>query len=90
MRTDHVTGFLLILIAAVMNGAYAIPMKFMSRWKWENIWLVGGGSGHGFKHGPLLGEYVAARVTETRPAKNEIEPRFSLATKQTIQNRSVH
>jgi len=40
MRTDHVTGFLLILIAAVMNGAYAIPMKFMSRWKWENIWLV--------------------------------------------------
>jgi hypothetical protein len=40
MRTDHVTGFLLILIAAVMNGAYAIPMKFMSRWKWENIWLA--------------------------------------------------
>ena len=22
-------------------------------------WLVGGGSGHGFKHGPALGEYVA-------------------------------
>src|SRR6266404_5028831 len=40
MRTDYVTGFLLILIAAAMNGAYAIPMKFMSRWKWENIWLV--------------------------------------------------
>jgi L-rhamnose-H+ transport protein len=40
MRTDHVTGFLLILIAAVMNGAYAIPMKFMPRWKWENIWLI--------------------------------------------------
>jgi L-rhamnose-H+ transport protein len=40
MRTGHVTGFLLILIAAVMNGAYAIPMKLMSRWKWENIWLV--------------------------------------------------
>jgi L-rhamnose-H+ transport protein len=40
MRTDHVTGFLLILTAAAMNGAYAIPMKFMSRWKWENTWLV--------------------------------------------------
>ena len=40
MRTDYVTGFLLILIAAAMNGAYAIPMKFMPRWKWENIWLV--------------------------------------------------
>ncbi|MBA3800662.1 MAG: hypothetical protein H0X18_16520, partial [Geodermatophilaceae bacterium] len=22
-------------------------------------WIVGGGSGHGFKHGPALGEYVA-------------------------------
>ncbi|HKD03248.1 MAG TPA: FAD-dependent oxidoreductase [Terriglobales bacterium] len=27
-----------------------------------NIWIVGGGSGHGFKHGPALGEMVAARV----------------------------
>ena len=35
-----VTGFLLVLLAAVMNGAYAIPMRFMSRWKWENIWLL--------------------------------------------------
>jgi sarcosine oxidase len=58
--------------------------------QFDNVWLVGGGSGHGFKHGPSLGEYVAARVTETQAAKNEIEPRFSLATKQTVQNRSVH
>lgn len=35
-----VIGFLLVLLAAVMNGAYAIPMRFMSRWKWENIWLL--------------------------------------------------
>jgi glycine/D-amino acid oxidase-like deaminating enzyme len=28
----------------------------------RNVWLVGGGSGHGFKFGPALGEYVAARV----------------------------
>ena len=40
MRTDLITGFLLLLLAATMNGAYAIPMKFMPRWKWENIWLV--------------------------------------------------
>lgn len=58
--------------------------------EFDNVWLVGGGSGHGFKHGPSLGEYVAARITETQAAKNEIEPRFSLATKRTIQNRSVH
>ncbi len=25
----------------------------------ESWWLIGGGSGHGFKHGPALGEYVA-------------------------------
>jgi glycine/D-amino acid oxidase-like deaminating enzyme len=25
---------------------------------------VGGGSGHGFKHGPYLGEYVADRIAE--------------------------
>lgn len=58
--------------------------------EFDNVWLVGGGSGHGFKHGPSLGEYVTARVTESSQAKNEIEPRFSLATKQTVQNRSVH
>jgi sarcosine oxidase len=29
----------------------------------ENVWLVGGGSGHGYKHGPVVGEYVARRVT---------------------------
>jgi glycine/D-amino acid oxidase-like deaminating enzyme len=28
----------------------------------ENAWLVGGGSGHGFKMGPALGEHVAAVV----------------------------
>ena len=29
-----------------------------------NTWLVGGGSGHGFKMGPALGEYVARLVLE--------------------------
>jgi len=28
----------------------------------ENVWLVGGGSGHGFKMGPAVGEHVAAVV----------------------------
>ncbi|MFC3050921.1 FAD-dependent oxidoreductase [Kordiimonas pumila] len=26
---------------------------------WDNVWFVGGGSGHGFKHGPAVGRYVA-------------------------------
>ena len=29
-----------------------------------NMWIVGGGSGHGFKHGPALGEMVAEWVLE--------------------------
>ncbi len=28
----------------------------------ENVWLAGGGSGHGFKLGPALGEFVARHV----------------------------
>jgi sarcosine oxidase len=28
----------------------------------ENFWIVGGGSGHGFKHGPVMGEMVADAV----------------------------
>ena len=30
----------------------------------ENVWLLGGGSGHGFKHGPALGEMVAGWVLD--------------------------
>ena len=57
----------------------------------DNVWLVGGGSGHGFKHGPSLGEYVAAQVLQKAgSAAAKPEPRFSLATKQSTQNRSVH
>ncbi len=31
-----------------------------------SVWIVGGGSGHGFKHGPALGEYVARLVAGER------------------------
>ena len=51
----------------------------------ENVWLVGGGSGHGFKHGPALGEYVAEKIV----SGGEVENRFSLATKETVRKRSV-
>jgi len=49
-----------------------------------NVWLVGGGSGHGFKHGPALGEYVAARLWAAGG-----EPRFSLESKLSVQSRTV-
>jgi sarcosine oxidase len=56
----------------------------------ENVWMVGGGSGHGFKHGPSVGEYVAAQVTGGADARKHAEPRFSLATKLSTQHRAVH
>ena len=28
----------------------------------DNVWIIGGGSGHGFKHGPGVGEHVAKRI----------------------------
>jgi len=29
---------------------------------YDNVLVAGGGSGHGFKHGPVLGEYIAKRA----------------------------
>lgn len=52
----------------------------------ENVWLVGGGSGHGFKHGPAVGEYVTALLMGHR----QPEPRFTLATKERVQQRTVY
>jgi sarcosine oxidase len=40
----------------------------------DRVWFVGGGSGHGFKHGPAWGETVAAMVAGDAPA----DPRFGL------------
>jgi sarcosine oxidase len=54
---------------------------------WPNVILVGGGSGHGFKHGPAVGRYAAELLTGKLA---RTEPRFSLATKGTVQHRDVH
>ena len=35
-----------------------------------NVLLVGGGSGHGFKHGPEVGRYAAARLFGQRPSSS--------------------
>ncbi len=32
----------------------------------SNVWIAGGGSGHGFKHGPAVGEMMAACVLDGR------------------------
>ncbi len=47
-------------------------------------WIVGGGSGHGFKHGPVVGEYLAALVTGDAAGAAALAPpdaRFSLGAR---------
>jgi len=52
-----------------------------------NVVLVGGGSGHGLKHGPEVGRLAAELISG---GGRQGEPRFSLATKGETQHREVH
>jgi monomeric sarcosine oxidase len=52
----------------------------------ENVWLAGGGSGHGFKHGPAVGEYLSGLIDGSAV----VEPRFGLASKGRVQQRQVY
>jgi sarcosine oxidase len=42
------------------------------------VWLLGGGSGHGFKHGPSLAEYVAGLLE----GREEPDERFGLGERR--------
>lgn len=64
------------------SGDFLIDRHPMS----DNLYLVGGGSGHGFKHGPAVGRYAADLVTGDLRAA---EPRFGLASKRDRQKRAV-
>jgi glycine/D-amino acid oxidase-like deaminating enzyme len=44
----------------------------------DGVWIVGGGSGHGFKHGPALAEHVLELI-EGREAP---QPRFGLGPRE--------
>lgn len=54
---------------------------------YDRVWLVGGGSGHGFKHGPAVGERVARHIVDNNLP---IEPRFRLASKASVQARTAY
>ncbi len=53
----------------------------------DDILIVGGGSGHGFKHGPAIGDYVRDLFMRTDFVG---EPRFSMSAKATARARSVY
>ncbi len=57
--------------------------------EFDNVFIAGGGSGHGFKHGPAVGEYAARLATGAMNAEHA-EARFALATKTEAQRRGVY
>lgn len=42
--------------------------------KLGDVWIAGGGTGHAFKHGPVIGEYLAALVTGDGATVAELGP----------------
>ena len=39
--SEHVgLGVALVLFGGMLNGSFALPMKRMPAWRWENTWLV--------------------------------------------------
>jgi glycine/D-amino acid oxidase-like deaminating enzyme len=38
----------------------------------DGVWIVGGGSGHGFKHGPALAEHVVRLIEGAEPPRPEL------------------
>jgi L-rhamnose-H+ transport protein len=40
MTTLAATGFAIILFAGLLQGLFALPMKFARGWNYENIWLI--------------------------------------------------
>ena len=53
---------------------------------WPHVWIVGGGSGHGFKHGPAVGRHVADVLGE----RVDVEPRFTLHAASATPERRVY
>lgn len=40
MHDVLIAGALLAVISGVMNGLFTLPMRFLGRWSWENVWTV--------------------------------------------------
>jgi glycine/D-amino acid oxidase-like deaminating enzyme len=43
----------------------------------KNVWIAGGGSGHGYKHGPAFGQYLANRLLG-KGSEPEFDQAFTL------------
>ncbi len=40
MESGLVVGVLLAVVSGIMNGSFTLPMRFLGRWEWENVWSL--------------------------------------------------
>ena len=50
------------------NGDFLIDLHP----QFDNVWLVGGGSGHGFKHGPVVGDIMSPPESQAIPRESSL------------------
>jgi sarcosine oxidase len=82
LKESHVVSSSVCQFENTSNGDFIIDRHPAS----DNVWIVGGGSGHGFKHGPSVGRYVRDLILHG----GAIEGRFKLATKEKVKSREIY
>jgi sarcosine oxidase len=82
LRGARLTGAEVCQYENSSNGDFIIDLHPTMK----NVVILGGGSGHGFKHGPEVGSRAAQLVM----GNADVEPRFSLETKSIEHKREVH
>lgn len=40
MNSMILAGMLLAVLSGLMNGSFTLPMRFLGRWEWENVWSL--------------------------------------------------
>src|SRR5579864_152226 len=40
MGNTLLIGSSLAILSGVMNGSFTLPMRFLGRWEWENVWSL--------------------------------------------------
>lgn len=40
MESALIWGSLLAILSGLMNGSFTLPMRFLGRWEWENVWSL--------------------------------------------------
>ena len=72
--------------AYAADRRHALHRRAASRAR-RRVWLLGGGSGHGFKHGPAIAEYVGEMLAGDAPARPALRARRARRRRQPAHGR---